>query len=67
MRTRLKGLRQTTFSCVACHETTTITCAYPTAPGKTCSLPVCGSHGKAVGKGMRYCPEHAKPRTKADQ
>lgn len=33
-------------------------CDYPVGEGKTCDLPLCGSHAYEVAPNIHYCPGH---------
>jgi len=45
--------------CAACAACSDYLCDYPVGDGKTCDLPLCGSHAKEVAPNLHYCLGHS--------
>lgn len=41
-----------------CAAVGVLLCDFPVSDGKTCDLPLCGSHGYEVAPDLHYCPGH---------
>lgn len=41
-----------------CPSVSLYLCDYPVGDGKTCDLPLCGSHAYEIAPNIHYCPGH---------